>query len=184
MPPVSSSPILLLFPAGSPCAWRPPYQGAGVGELSGPLNKEGSYKWAQESWVFLLQIPDGGEVSRFVRRSAQRWDQYCVFCSGADVYDRVSTFLETLYRDMEKGGCGENAIIVSHGLFCRLFLMRYYHWKVKQHFRKSYSYNMAKAYCYSIYHRLRNFTNSGILITVSMLWWRSSQGGAIVLYPN
>ncbi len=50
--------------------------------------------------------------------------------SGADVYDRVSTFLETMYRDMEKGGCGQNTIIVSHGLFCRLFLMRYYHWPV------------------------------------------------------
>ena len=34
------------------------------------------------------------------------------------MYDRVSTFLETLYRDMEKGGCGDNAFLVSHGLFC------------------------------------------------------------------
>ena len=50
--------------------------------------------------------------------------------SGADVYDRVSTFLETLYRDMEKGGCGDNALLVSHGLFCRLFLTRYFHWRV------------------------------------------------------
>lgn len=50
--------------------------------------------------------------------------------SGADVFDRVSTFLETLYRDMEKGGCGDNAILVSHGLFCRLFLTRFYHWSV------------------------------------------------------
>ncbi len=60
---------------------------------------------------------------------------YCidlVLCSGADVYDRVSTFLETLYRDMEKGGCGQNAVIVSHGLFCRLFLTRYYHWSVSR----------------------------------------------------
>lgn len=46
------------------------------------------------------------------------------------MYDRVSTFLETLYRDMRKGGCGENAIIVSHGFFCRLFLMRFFHWTV------------------------------------------------------
>ena len=54
----------------------------------------------------------------------------CALCSGADVFDRVSTFLETLYRDMRKGRCGQNAIIVSHGLFCRLFLTRFYHWKV------------------------------------------------------
>ena len=39
-------------------------------------------------------------------------------------------FLETLYRDMEKGTCGQNTIIVTHGLFCRLFLTRYYHWSV------------------------------------------------------
>ena len=56
----------------------------------------------------------------------------CLFISGADVYDRVSMFLESLYRDMEKGRCGQNAIIVSHGLFCRLFLTRFYHWKVRR----------------------------------------------------
>ena len=50
--------------------------------------------------------------------------------SGADVYDRVSIFLESMYRDMYKGRCGQNAIIVSHGLFCRLFLTRFYHWPV------------------------------------------------------
>ena len=52
--------------------------------------------------------------------------------SGADVYDRVSTFLESFHRDIEKGRCGENTIIVSHGLFCRLFLTRYYHWTVSK----------------------------------------------------
>lgn len=61
--------------------------------------------------------------------------------SGADVFDRVSTFLETLYRDMQKGLCGENAIIVSHGLFCRLFLTRFYHWPVEK------------------FHKLWNFRN-------------------------
>lgn len=55
---------------------------------------------------------------------------YVSHSSGADVFDRVSTFLETLYRDMMKGYCGQNAILISHGLFCRLFLMRFYHWTV------------------------------------------------------
>lgn len=61
--------------------------------------------------------------------------------SGSDVFDRVSTFLETLYRDMAKGGCGDNAILVSHGLFCRLFLTRFYHWSVEK------------------FHKLWNFDN-------------------------
>lgn len=53
--------------------------------------------------------------------------------SGADVYDRASIFLESLYRDMRKGKCGQNAVIVSHGLFCRLFLTRFYRWKVSHY---------------------------------------------------
>ena len=59
----------------------------------------------------------------------ENWDKV-FFSSGADVFDRVSMFLETLYRDMKKGICGKNTIIISHGLFCRLFLTRYYHWTV------------------------------------------------------
>lgn len=48
--------------------------------------------------------------------------------SGADVYDRVSTFLETLHRAFEKPAFPENAVIVTHGITMRLFLMRWYHW--------------------------------------------------------
>ena len=44
--------------------------------------------------------------------------------SGADVYDRVSTFLETLYRDFAKPDYPENTIIVTHGMTLRLFFMR------------------------------------------------------------
>jgi broad specificity phosphatase PhoE len=52
--------------------------------------------------------------------------------SGADVYDRVSTFLETLYRDFEKFDYPENALIVTHGMTLRLFLMRWFHWSVEE----------------------------------------------------
>ncbi|MBF0276348.1 MAG: phosphoglycerate mutase family protein [SAR324 cluster bacterium] len=52
--------------------------------------------------------------------------------SGADVFDRVSTFLETLYRGFEKPYYPENVIIVSHGLAIRLFFMRWYHWSVEE----------------------------------------------------
>ena len=61
--------------------------------------------------------------------------------SGADVYDRASLFLQSFYRDMERGRCGQNAIIVSHGFFCRIFLTRFYRWKVE------------------FFHSLRNFEN-------------------------
>ncbi|WP_232665468.1 histidine phosphatase family protein [Pseudonocardia sp. TRM90224] len=50
--------------------------------------------------------------------------------SGADVYDRVSTFLETLHRDWDHPGSPRNVLIVSHGLTMRLFCMRWFHWSV------------------------------------------------------
>lgn len=52
--------------------------------------------------------------------------------SGADVYDRVSGFLDTLHRDFEKPDYPPNALIVSHGLAIRLFLMRWFHWTVEE----------------------------------------------------
>jgi broad specificity phosphatase PhoE len=61
--------------------------------------------------------------------------------SGADVFDRISNFLDTLWRDFEKNDYPENALLVSHGLTVRLFLMRWFHWSVEK------------------FERLRNTTN-------------------------
>ena len=52
--------------------------------------------------------------------------------SGADVYDRVSIFLETLHRDFRKADFAENVLIVTHGITLRLFLMRWLHWSVEE----------------------------------------------------
>lgn len=52
--------------------------------------------------------------------------------SGADVYDRVTTFLDTLHRDFEKNDFPENVLIVSHGLTIKTFLMRWFHWSVEE----------------------------------------------------
>jgi len=61
--------------------------------------------------IFYYRIPDGE--------------------SGADVYDRVSIFLETLHRDFQKSDYPENILIVTHGMTLRLFLMRWFHWSVE-----------------------------------------------------
>jgi broad specificity phosphatase PhoE len=52
--------------------------------------------------------------------------------SCADVYDRVSDFMHSMYRDFEKPKFPENAVIVSHGMTVRLFLMRWFHWTVEE----------------------------------------------------
>jgi broad specificity phosphatase PhoE len=59
--------------------------------------------------------------------------------SGSDVYDRVSTFLESLWRYIEGEPVGpgrhpmsdQNLVIVTHGLTMRLFCMRWFHWSVE-----------------------------------------------------
>ncbi len=51
--------------------------------------------------------------------------------SGADVYDRVSSFLETLHRQFARHDYPENALLVTHGLTMRLFCMRWFHWTVE-----------------------------------------------------
>eukprot|EP00292_Cryptomonas_paramecium_P000818 CAMPEP_0113673022 /NCGR_PEP_ID=MMETSP0038_2-20120614/6618_1 /TAXON_ID=2898 /ORGANISM="Cryptomonas paramecium" /LENGTH=237 /DNA_ID=CAMNT_0000589417 /DNA_START=6 /DNA_END=716 /DNA_ORIENTATION=- /assembly_acc=CAM_ASM_000170 len=50
--------------------------------------------------------------------------------SCSDVYDRVTTFLETLWRDFRslpdlRGGA---VLVVSHGLTARILAMRWLHW--------------------------------------------------------
>lgn len=52
--------------------------------------------------------------------------------SSADVYDRISTFLETFYRDFDKEWFPRTVIIISHGLTIKTFLMRFFHWSVEK----------------------------------------------------
>ena len=79
--------------------------------------------------------------------------------SGADVYDRVSSFIDSLYREMDNHLMPNNNIcIVSHGLFMRLFLMRYFRWPVEK------------------FHTLENFDNCGYCILE-----KDDQDGSFVL---
>lgn len=52
--------------------------------------------------------------------------------SCADVFDRISGFLDTLHRDFEKSDFPKNCIIVSHGMTLRVFLMRFFHLSVEE----------------------------------------------------
>jgi broad specificity phosphatase PhoE len=52
--------------------------------------------------------------------------------SGADVYDRVSSFFDTLHRDFEKDTFPENCLLVTHGLLIKIFLMRWFHWDYRK----------------------------------------------------
>jgi broad specificity phosphatase PhoE len=53
--------------------------------------------------------------------------------SGADVFDRISTFLETMHRDFNDVNYPRNVMIFSHGLTIRCFLMRFFHYSVEEY---------------------------------------------------
>ena len=52
--------------------------------------------------------------------------------NGSDVYDRISSFFVTLHRNFLKQNYPENAVIITHGMLMRLFIMRWYHWTVDE----------------------------------------------------
>ncbi|WP_051717523.1 histidine phosphatase family protein [Streptomyces megasporus] len=52
--------------------------------------------------------------------------------SGADVYDRVGAFLESLWRSFALPDHPPNVLLVTHGLTMRLFCMRWLHWTVAE----------------------------------------------------
>jgi len=82
------------------------------GHLRHPDDNENIIRERNEYGIFYYRIKDGQ--------------------SGADVYDRVSTFLETMYRDFTKDDYPENTLIVTHGMTLRIFLMRWLHWSVEE----------------------------------------------------
>jgi broad specificity phosphatase PhoE len=59
------------------------------------------------------------------------WYRFTNGESGSDVYDRVSTFLESLHRNFAEQEMEDNVVIVTHGLTMRLFCMRWFHWSVE-----------------------------------------------------
>ena len=51
--------------------------------------------------------------------------------SGADVYDRVSSFNGSLWRRFSEDQMASVAVLVTHGLCSRVFLMAWYHYSVE-----------------------------------------------------
>ena len=82
------------------------------GHLRSPEANEEIVRERENFSAFYFRIPDGE--------------------SGADVYDRVSTFLETLHRDFSRPDYPNHVLLVTHGMTMRLFLMRWFHWSVEE----------------------------------------------------
>jgi broad specificity phosphatase PhoE len=62
------------------------------------------------------------------------WYRFSTGESGADVFGRADSFLDTLYRTLDAVAVGrqaaQNVLIVTHGLTARFLMMRYFRWSV------------------------------------------------------
>lgn len=50
--------------------------------------------------------------------------------SAADVYDRTSSFMETLYRKWNQPNSPSNFVIITHNVVIQTFLTRWFHWDI------------------------------------------------------
>ncbi len=86
-------------------------------EWTGGLRKEGYDETVEDEREafghFLYRFKDGGE-------------------SCADVYDRISDFLNTLHRDFEKIDFPDILLIPNHGMTMRVFVMRFFHKTIEE----------------------------------------------------
>ena len=86
----------------------------------------------EQDWGHFVDADANAKLRRERKRYGQFYYRFKDGESGADVFDRVSVFLETLHRDFNKDDFPRNVIMVTHGLTMRLFFMRWLHWSVEK----------------------------------------------------
>lgn len=95
-------------------------------------------KWKEEprlreqEWGHFKSIKTGLQIEKLRDQFGPFYYRIPDGESAADVYDRVSDFFGTMYRDFAKEDFPENVVIVTHGMTIRLFLMRWFHWTVEE----------------------------------------------------
>ena len=104
-------------------------EGLGLGDLIGIANEEPRLR--EQDWANYQDTEDIDRQSKLRDSYGHFFYRFTDGESGADVYDRVSSFLETMHRDFETADSPRNVLLVSHGLTMRLFCMRWFHWSVK-----------------------------------------------------
>ncbi|HET7798805.1 MAG TPA: histidine phosphatase family protein [Humibacillus xanthopallidus] len=84
----------------------------------------------EQDWANFQDPADIAEQKALRDRYGHFYYRFSHGESGSDVYDRVSTFLESMFRNFETPAAPRNVVIVTHGLTMRLFCMRWFHWSV------------------------------------------------------
>jgi broad specificity phosphatase PhoE len=85
----------------------------------------------EQDWANFQDPADIAEQKTLRDRYGHFYYRFSHGESGADVFDRVSTFLESMFRNFETADAPGEVVIVTHGLTMRLFCMRWFHWSVE-----------------------------------------------------
>ncbi len=85
----------------------------------------------EQDWANFQDPADIAEQKELRDRYGHFYYRFTHGESGSDVYDRVSSFLESMHRNFETPAAPRNVVIVTHGLTMRLFCMRWFHWSVE-----------------------------------------------------
>lgn len=85
----------------------------------------------EQDWANFQDPQKVAEEKRLRNDYGHFWYRFRDGESGADVYDRVSTFLESLHRNFTDPDMERNVVLVTHGLTMRLFCMRWFYWSVE-----------------------------------------------------
>ncbi|MFT5194934.1 MAG: broad specificity phosphatase PhoE [Cellvibrionaceae bacterium] len=85
----------------------------------------------EQEYGHLRPLEEGQEIKQERRDYGKFYFRIPDGESGADVFDRISTFLETLHRAFNRPDFPPNVLIVTHGMSLRIFLMRWYRMKVE-----------------------------------------------------
>lgn len=86
----------------------------------------------EQDWGHLRSQDEAERIDKERDAYSRFWYRIPDGESGADVFDRVSTFLETLHRDFQKPDHPEVLIISTHGYTARVIVMRWLHITVKE----------------------------------------------------
>ena len=95
----------------------------------------------EQEWGHLRSVEENKQIDAERDRYGTFYYRFPDGESCADVYDRVSDFFGTLYRDFSKDEFPENTVVITHGMTIRLFLMKWLKWSVEDFETYSNPYN-------------------------------------------
>ncbi len=121
--------------------WRTRQTYAGI-RKSFPIPDHNLYRYyedprlREQEWGQNMESREQGFIDKIEEYRDSYGHFYYRFRDGgescADVFDRVSDFMNTMFRDFQKKDFPRNVVIVTHGMTMRLFLMRWFHSSVEE----------------------------------------------------